>query len=167
MCRGRTLRSAQTGRRWTRRREDGQEVSLRRHVVDGVVDEDSIERLAEPNGSHVADMMGDAWVQPPRVRKHQLREVDGCRVEFADQLVEVVAAAGAQVEGTLFARRQPRPEFVRPVARLPLVMLGRVHQWPQVGDVAVEAVLSVRHGPPLSQSEAPRIHDATRCTYTW
>ena len=50
-----------------RRREDGQQVGLRGHVGDCVVDEDGSERLTQPDGQHVPDVVDDAGVQPPRV----------------------------------------------------------------------------------------------------
>ena len=43
--------------------EDGKQVNLRRHVGDGVVDEDGVKRLAEPDGPHVPDVVGDAGIQ--------------------------------------------------------------------------------------------------------
>ena len=80
-----------------RRLEDGQPVSLRRHVAYGIVDKDGVERLAEPDGPHVTNVVGNAGVQPPRAGEHRFRPVDCGRVELADKLMEVLAASGAQV----------------------------------------------------------------------
>ena len=109
-----------------RRLEDGQPVSLRRHVANGIVDKDGVERLAEPDGPHVANVVGNAGVQPARVGKHRFRQVDCGRVELADKLMEVVAASGAQEDASL-ARSESLTEFAQPVEGLFLVVLRRTH----------------------------------------
>ena len=136
-----------------RRLEDGQPVSLRRHVADGIVDKDGVERLAEPDGPHVANVVGIAGVHPARVGKHPFRQVDCGSIELADKLMEVVAASGAQVKDASLARRESLPEFPQPVEGLFLVVLRRTHQRPQVSKVAVESVLSVRQWPPYFQKK--------------
>ena len=110
-----------------RRLEDGQPVSLRRHVANGTVDKDGVERLAEPDGPHVANVVGNAGVQPARVGKHRFRQADCGRVELADKLMEVVAASGAQVKDASLARSESLPEFAQPVEGLFLVVLRRTH----------------------------------------
>ena len=110
-----------------RRLEDGQPVSLRRHVANGIVDKDGVERLAEPDGPHVANVVGNAGVQPPRVGNHRFRQVDCGRVDLADKLMEVVAASGAQVKDASLAWSESLPEFAQPVEGLFLVVLRRTH----------------------------------------
>ena len=128
-----------------RRLEDGQPVSLRRHVANGIVDKDGVERLAEPDGPHVANVVGNAGVQPARVGKHRFRQADCGRVELADKLMEVVAASGAQVKDASLARSESLPEFAQPVEGLFLSSSQEdSSQRPQVSEVAVESVVSVR-----------------------
>ena len=85
------------------RGEDGEQIGFLRHVGDGVVDEDGVERLAEANGPHVSDVVGDAGIEPPRVCDHRFRKVHCCRVKLAGQVGQMMAAAGTEVEDAAFA----------------------------------------------------------------
>ena len=105
-----------------RGRERGAEVVFRRHVVDRVVDQHGVERLAEADRAHVADVMGDAGIQAAGVREHGFGEVHRRGLEVAGEMVEEVAAAGAEFQEAPPAGAETGAEFAlggRPRPRSP------------------------------------------------
>ena len=77
------------------RLDGGAQVVERRHVVDGVVDEDAVERPVEPNRPHVALDVPALRIELPAHRQHAGRRVDQGHLEVRLEVGGVVAAAAA------------------------------------------------------------------------
>ena len=122
-----------------RGRERGAEVVFRRQVVDRVVDQHGVERLAEADRAHVADVMGDAGIQAAGVREHGFGEVHRRGLEVAGEMVEEVAAAGAEFQEAPPAGAETGAEFAPQAGALVGVVLRRAHERPEVREVGVEA----------------------------
>ena len=99
----------------------------------------------EPDGAHVADVVGYAGVEPNRVGQHPLGEVDGGRVELAREMGQVVAPADSELEDVMATGAQLVAEGGAPVLGLGGVVLGRVNQRPEVRELVVHPGAFVGH----------------------
>ena len=107
------------------RLDGGAQVFERRHVVDGVVDEDAVERPVEADGAHVALDVPALGVELLAHRQHPGRQVDEGHLEVRLEVGGVVAAAAAEFEGSSGSAVRGFEQVPEVDAGFLLVLVGR------------------------------------------
>ena len=123
-----------------RRLDGAPQIGLGRHVADGVVDEDRVERPPQAQRAHVAEPVLAFRIQGAADREHLRRDVGEQQMpEPALQVRRAVAAPAAELQQGPDRRVARLGQQVAVEGRLLGVVRRVVEQWPPFGELAVEA----------------------------
>ena len=112
-------------------------IFLSEHVADGVVYQDAVEFCSEANGTHIAEMMLDRWVQALGQGQHFFGDVDCGGIVVGGQVGEEVAAAHSEFEDGMASRAELTADDVEVDGFLVGVLFRRAEEGPKIGKVAV------------------------------